>query len=62
MQPSPCCTQKKDKEMDNEESTQEKKGARLYQCMECTTNKMRATITLKMMKAKNDRKRAEIYL
>jgi hypothetical protein len=33
-----------------------KRGARLYKCMECTTNQMRATMTLKMMKAKNDRK------
>jgi hypothetical protein len=35
-----------------------KKGARLYECMECTTNKMRATMTLKTMKAKNDSKKS----
>ncbi len=35
-----------------------KKKARLYNCMQCTTNKMRATMTLKMMKAENDSKKS----
>lgn len=35
-----------------------KKKKKQYKCMQCTTNKMRATMTLKMMKAENDSKKS----